>query len=161
MWEAIGQILTSTNAVIVLLFILLLLVMLIILAKSGLLTLNTKLVKFGAIQEKERRVIREQVEWAHLHCQSMEQLLPKLDDNNIWRSKYIVERIYDEIVCWITFNHLTKDTEYIEIKQDKIINIIHSVTINPAYRDDKFIKLIKDNVKLIVEKLTAIRELYR
>lgn len=160
MWEAISQILTSANAIIVLIFIIVILVMLIVLGKAGLLSLNSKFIKFGMAQEKERRVIREQVEWAHLHCQSMEQNIPKLKDSNPWRSKYIIERIYDEVVSWITFNHLSADTEYIEIKQDKIVNLIHGLMSNQVYRDEKFVKYLRDNVKVMIEKLRAIRDLY-
>ena len=97
MWETISNILTSGNAVFILVTILLLVVVLAILGKKGLFSFDLKGIKMGS-SENERTIIRQQSEWAKLYCDSMEPRLPHSEGYDIWRSKYILECVYDEIM---------------------------------------------------------------
>lgn len=159
MWETISNILTSGNAVFILVTILLLVVVLAILGKKGLFSFDLKGIKMGS-SENERTIIRQQSEWAKLYCDSMEPRLPHPEGYDIWRSKYILECVYDEIMTWITYNHITLNESYVEIKQNKLVFLINSLTIKDEYHLEEFNDMVRKETKFIIEKLVQIRELY-
>lgn len=159
MWETISNILTSGNAVFILVTILLLVVVLAILGKKGLFSFDLKGIKMGS-SENERTIIRQQSEWAKLYCDSMEPRLPHPEGYDIWRSKYILECVYDEIMTWITYNHITLNESYVEIKQNKLVFLINSLAIKEDFHSDEFNDFVKKETKFIISKLVQIRELY-
>lgn len=159
MWETISNILTSGNAIFVLVTILLLVVVLAILGKKGILVFDIKGIKLG-YSEQERTIIRQQSEWAKLYCDSMEPLLPHPEGYDIWKSRYILECVYDEILTWITYNHITTNDSYIEIKQNKLIFLITSLTVKKDFQSDEFNDFIRKETKFIIQKLVQIREVY-
>ena len=159
MWETISNILTSGNAVFILVTILLLVVVLAILGKKGVLSFDIKGIKLSS-REIERTIIRQQSEWAKLYCDSMEQKLPHPEGYDIWKSRYILECVYDEIMTWITYNHITTNESYIEIKQNKLVFLINSLTIKEDFHSDEFNDFVKKETKFIISKLVQIRELY-
>ena len=108
----------------------------------------------------KRTIIRQQVEWATLYCDGVEARLPKPAGYNIWRSKFVLEKVLDEILTWITFNHISTNDNYIEIKQNKIINLVNSLTDKPEYQSKDFRETIKKEIKFVITKLVQIRELY-
>ena len=73
----------------------------------------------------------------------------------------IAEMVYDEYVEWITFNHLSTSSAYIEIKQDKIVNLVHSLTQNPAFHTKEFEDQLREDTKQSIEKLVQIRGVYK
>lgn len=160
MWNTIRDVLMSPNATIILVFALFVIVIGLILSKTGLLNIHTKFVQIGAA-DKERNVIRQQVEWIRLHCESMESQLPRSEGYNPWRGRYIAERVYDEYVDWITFNHLTTERSYVEIKQDKIVNLVHSLVEKDEFRTREFDELLRKDTKEAIEKLVQIRDVYK
>ena len=159
MWETISNILTSGNAVFILVTILLLVVVLAILGKKGVLSFDIKGIKLSS-REIERTIIRQQSEWAKLYCDSMEQKLPHPEGYDIWKSRYILECVYDEIMTWITYNHITTNESYVEIKQNKLVFLINSLTIKEDFHSDEFNDFVKKETKFIISKLVQIRELY-
>ena len=130
-----------------------------ILGKKGLLTFDIKGIKLGQ-SELERTIIRNQSEWAKLYCDSMEPRLPHPEGYDIWKSKYILECVYDEILTWITYNHITTNDSYVEIKQNKLIFLITSLTVKKDYQSEEFNDIIRKETKFIISKLVQIRELY-
>lgn len=160
MWETIQSVLTSSNAPIVLLTVVVIAIWLLILIKHGFISFNFKGVKVGR-EDKERTIIRQQVEWVKLYCDGMESRLPHPEGYNEWRSKYILECVFDEIITWITFNHITTNESYVEIKQNRIINLINSLTIKPEFQSKEFRDFIKDEIRFVITKLVKIREVYQ
>lgn len=159
MWEMIGNVLNGQNALAILASIVLILVIGIVLIKTGVLSINTKSVKIG-IHEKERTIIRQQIEWARLYCQGMEARIPHPEGYDKWRSLYILEQVFDEIVTWITFNHISTKQDYFEIKCTKVINLVDSLTVSPVFQSNEFHELIKSEIENVIKKLVQIRELY-
>lgn len=157
--ENLTRILTSSNAVPVLITLVVIILIIAILGKKGLLTFDIKGIKLGQ-SELERTIIRNQSEWAKLYCDSMEPRLPHPEGYDIWKSKYILECVYDEILTWITYNHITTNDSYIEIKQNKLIFLITSLTVKKDYQTEEFNDIIKKETKFIISKLVQIRELY-
>lgn len=161
MWETIGKVLTSPNAGIVLTFCLFIGIIVWLLTKSGLLNIHTENVSLGAANA-EREIIRQQVEWARLHFEAIETQLDFKDENyDQWRGKYVAERLYDEVVDWITFNHLNMSSAYIEVKQEKILVLLHSLTDREEFRTPEFEQFMRDDTRKSIEKLIQIREVYK
>lgn len=157
--ENLTKILTSSNAVPILITFVVITLIIAILGKKGLLTFDIKGIKLGQ-SELERTIIRQQSEWAKLYCDSMEPRLPHPEGYDIWKSKYILECVYDEILTWITYNHITTNDSYIEIKQNKLIFLITSLTVKKDYQTEEFNDIIRKETKFIISKLVQIRELY-
>lgn len=160
MWEAIEHLLTSSNALAILLFMVFVVIVLAILSKKGLISINTSTVQIGAA-DRERDIIRQQVEWVHLHCQGFENSMIKPEGYNEWLGRYIVEKIYDECVTWITFNHISASPAYVDIKAEKVISIIHKYATLPDYKTPEFDETVKEDVQKCIERLIQIRKVYK
>ncbi len=162
MWDAIKSVLTSGNAWFIVLSLLVVIIIASILLLKGKLIINSKHLNIGnSSSEKERNIIRQQTEWARYHCEAFEKNVPRVEQTDSWRVKYILERIYDEIVDWICFNHIADNPSYIGVKQDKIVYLVHSLTTLPIYKSPEVEKLIRDDVAFIIRKLIEIRQLYK
>lgn len=158
-WEKIIDLLMSSNAVPVLFFFIVFILILAFLGKKGILSFDVKGIKLGS-SETERTIIRQQSEWTKLYCDSMEPRLPHPEGYDIWKSRYILECVYDEIMTWITYNHITTNESYVEIKQNKLVFLINSLTTKDDFHTKEFNDLVKSETKFIIQKLVQIRELY-
>lgn len=159
MWDFIKAVSTSVYIIPVLIFTLIVLLTVILLIKKGLISVNTKAVKVGT-SESERAIIRQQIEWVHLHCDSLEKSLPHPQNYDIWRGKYILERMYDEIVDWITFNHICTSEGYISIKQERIWATIQSLVRKEEFSTPEFKEFIYNDTEYIIRRLVHIRQVY-
>lgn len=160
MWQFLREVLHSPNATVAFFFILIVIVVAAFLSKSGLLTVKTEKIQLGAA-DREREILRQQIEWIRLHCEALESEMKKPENYNAWRGKYIVSRVYDEYVDWITFNHLSTSSSYIEIKQDRIVNMVSKLTDDPLFHSDEFEEFLRRDVKNCIEKLIQIRTIYK
>lgn len=160
MWETIRDVLMSPNVTVILVFLAFVFILAIVLSKTGLLNIHTNVVQIGAAIQ-ERNIIRQQIEWVKLHCEGMESQLPKPEGYDTWRGRYILERVYDEYVTWITFNHISTDSTYVEIKQDRIVNLVESLVEREEFRTKEFEKTLRDDTREALEKLVQIREVYK
>lgn len=159
MWDAISSVLNGSNSVFVMMFIMILVIWFSVMAKNGFFRICIKGLKIGS-EELERKIIQQQSDWVKLYLDGMEARLPHPEGYDTWRSKYILERIYDEILTWITYNHISTDDIYIGIKQNRVINLVNSLTIKKEYQTDEFRKVIKDEMAFVITKLVEIRKLY-
>lgn len=159
MWDFIKAVSTSVYIIPVLVFTLIVLLTVILLVKKGLISVNTKAVRVGT-SESERAIIRQQIEWVHLHCDSLEKSLPHPQNYDIWRGKYILERMYDEIVDWITFNHICTSEGYISIKQERIWATIQSLVRKNEFSTPEFKEFIYNDTEYIIRRLVHIRQVY-
>lgn len=158
MWDFIKAVSTSVYIIPVLVFTLIVLLIVILLVKKGLISVNTKAVR--GTSESERAIIRQQIEWVHLHCDSLEKSLPHPQNYDIWRGKYILERMYDEIVDWITFNHICTSEGYISIKQERIWATIQSLVRKEEFSSPEFKEFIYNDTEYIIRRLVHIRQVY-
>ncbi len=164
MWNSLKDILTSANGV-PLVIILVLLVVLVIrwgirLGKAGLLNIHTRHVHIGS-NVSERELIRRQIECAHDFIMSIEGKL--VSDNmkyNEYFTKYILERVYDKVIEWIMFNHITVNQLYIQDKQDTILNLIYALPINSDFKTPEFKVRVENWVKELIERLVNVKTLY-
>ena len=159
MWESIGNVLTSGNAVAVLLTLIMLVIVLAILAKKGIFQFNGKGVTIGD-NEDERAVIRQQTEWSQPFVQSLRQL-PIFAGSDTYHTLYILEKAFDEVLSWIVFNHISDSENYISIKQEKIWNLIQTLVIDKKFTTEEFKQIIYDNTETLIKRLVHIRKNYR
>lgn len=128
---------------------------------KGRISFNGKVLKVGSNIDLERDIMRQQSKWVLDYLESYERKLPEVKGTNPYRTKYILEKVYDEIVVWIVYNHISLDKSYVEIKQDQICYTITKLTRFNIYKSPEFQNEIREQVKLIIEKLVTIRETYR
>lgn len=160
MWETLGWVLTSPNAVNILLFLSFIVILGWLAAKTGLLNIHTNAVTMGAA-DREREIIRQQTEWVKIHLEGLEKSMPKPEGYNAWRGMYIVETVYDEYVNWITYNHLTTKSSYVDIKQDRIVSLVHRLTDKEEFHSKEFEEFLREDTGNSIAKLVQIREVYK
>lgn len=161
MWEAIAEILTNSNALLVLVFLVIFTLIIICLAHTGLLEIHTKAFRMGA-SDRERDIIRQQIEWTHSYVMSLEsEIMADNTKYNGYFTKYILEAVYDEIINWITFNHINLKSDYVSIKQAKVKAIVKGMPVDPKYRSKEFERRIDKWVEEVIHKLVIIREVYK
>lgn len=160
MWETISTILTGPNAFVVLIFLAFVSVILFILVKSGTIRISTPNMSINT-GDVERNIIRQQLDFVSLHLNGLEAKLDKPDDYNEYLGKLIIEKVFDEYVNWITFNHINKSPAYVEIKQERVVSLIRQYTIKDEFRSEEFEDLIRKDTKEVIEALIRIREVYK
>lgn len=158
MWQAIEKILLSDNSAIVLFFLVIIILLLAHFSKKGVFKWHTERLTIGA-SENERAIIRQQVEWAELEIESLAsmEIFSHVDE---WRTKYILEKMFDEILQWIIFNHIKDSPEYISIKQEKIWNMTQTLVVREEFRSDEFKDFIYKEVDKIIKRLIFLRRQY-
>lgn len=165
MWEAIAQILTNQNALMVMIFTVFIFLLLVILAKKGWIRLNTSKFALGD-DYRERAIIQQQTEWAHIYCSGLrhpiDEMCKTVEGYDPYITMYILERMYSEVVEWITYNHINIESDYISIKQDKIKALLASMTVKPeVFTSKRFLQKVDEWTSEIIHKLVKIREVYK
>lgn len=160
MWVAIRDVLLSPNVTLILCFVLLILFVGILMSKTGLMQIHTQAVEIGAA-DRERNIIRQQTEYIKMHYEAMENTMDKPIDYDPWRGRCIVQAVCSEFVDWITMNHLTTSPTFVEIKQDRVVYIIHSLSVKREFTSPEFDEFIRQDVKECITKLVQIRTAYK
>jgi len=160
MWETISTILTGPNAFVVLIFLAFVSVILFILVKSGAIRISTPNMSINT-GDVERNIIRQQLDYVSLHLNGLEAKMNKPEDYNEYLGKLIIEKVFDEYVNWITFNHINKSPAYVEIKQERVVSLIRQYTVKDEFRSEEFEDLIRKDTKEVIEALIRIREVYK
>jgi hypothetical protein len=162
MWQTINNVLTSKNAPSVLCAIIIIILIVTMLTKTGILKIDTKYIKVSA-SNSERRVIREQCDWARTYIHGLESRLNLFDKGvkyDKYSAKYILECLYTEVVNWITFNSITDTKEYITAKQIKIESLILSFGVKEQFKSKEFIEYVHECVECLIKELINIRRIY-
>ena len=166
MWQAISSVLTSTNGLQTLIVLVIIILIVAVLAKVNILNINTKYLHFGmSSSDKERTIIREQIDWVHTYLRGLESKIRDVPaDHQLiyggYFTKYILEVVFDEIVKWITFNNIENTERYVTVKQDKICSLIYAQNVREEYHSKEFNQCIRQWVEEIIKKLIEIRKLY-
>lgn len=162
--EVVSNVLTSNNLPTIIIgvtiFVVLFIIVLVVFKLLGIkIKIDSKHFQIGE-SEKERAIIRQQSEWAHAYCMSLEYQMPKDESYNGYVTKYILERCYDEIVSWIMFNHLTLHGDYVKVKQQRIKMLVDQLAMKDLYRSDEFHNFLEEGTRYVIENLIHIREVY-
>lgn len=165
MWESIGNILTSEAFLNNIPNVLLLILAVIISVKLGVIKVKTKHVQIGKMSDsdKERSILREQIDWVYTYIHGLEGKI-RLVNNDLkyggFFTKYILELAYDEVVKWITFNHISMDEGYITAKTKKLISLIYAQEVQPEFMTPEFKARMERWIKEVIEQLVEIRKMY-
>lgn len=160
MWDAISEVLTSSNAIIVLIFLFVIILVAVALIKGGYVNFDSESLKIN-YGERERNIIKQQQDYVWLHLQETEANLPKPKGYDKNLGQVIILTVYKEYVSWISFNHLTKSDAYISVKQNKLVAIVNSLTVKTEFKTEEFIDLIKSDTRNTIYELIKIREVYK
>lgn len=153
--------LQSNNGWIIALLIIVVIICAIIGGKHGLVAIKTNKLRIGTDARLiEQTVIRHQIEFAKTAIEGFERDIPKFEGYDSFRGRYVLEKMFDEVINWIIFNHIERTKTYVSIKQDIIISIIKKHTNNDIYSKPEFIKSAKKDVEYMINKLVDIREEY-
>ena len=160
MWQAISEVLTSGNALQVLIFLALITALFVVLVKTGILAIKTKHLRIGQV-EREREIIRRQIETAHNFIMSIE---GKLDaescQHDRYFAKYILERVYDKVIEWVMFNNISNSPMYVQDKQETICNLIYAFPISEAFKTPEFKKRMQNWTSELITRLIQTRGIY-
>lgn len=160
MWQAISDVLTSGNALQVLIFLAVVIALFILLVKSGIVAIKTKHLQIGKI-EKEREIIRRQIETAHNFIMSIEgKINADTAECNIFFTKYVLELVYDKVIEWVVFNHISNSPMYIQDKQETICNLVYRFPIGDAFKTPEFKNRMQNWTTELITRLVQTREIY-
>ena len=159
--EGLKEVLTSPNAWMFLLFVTFALFVLNRMAKSGLLSFKGKGLRLGS-DEKELTIIRNQAQWAHLYIMSRKGKLIDEKSSELTRviCENILEKVYDKVIEWITFNHINSSNTYVEIKQSEIKCLVYSLVVSETFKTPEFEQRMNGWVKEVILNLITIRKEY-
>lgn len=161
-WEALKEFISSPNSWMFLLFALFALFILVIMSKNGLISFKGKGLRIGS-DEKELTIVRNQTQWAYLFVMSLKGKLIYEDDAELTKvlCENILEKVYDKIVEWITFNHINASNTYIEIKQSEIKCLVYSLVMSQQFKTREFEARMNNWVQEIILNLINIRKEYQ
>ncbi len=160
------NILTSQNGTSILLTIIVLALVFLILVKTGLIKIRTKYMHIGTetriAAENEREIVRRQASFARIFISSLEgKINADTSEYNGYFTKYILERVYDEVIEWIHFNHLCNDEKYISVKEKMLCALVYSLGVKPEFKTPEFERRMCAWTREIISELVNIRETYK
>ena len=121
------DLINSPNAPLALCILLLVFFVGVTLSKRGLLGIHTKYVTLGAVS-KEETIKEQQMDNAYLFIMALAQKIDTgMPDANGWKTRCILEMVYDEVVRWIVHNHIREEDVYVAAKQQILRNIVYNV----------------------------------
>lgn len=159
--DGLKEILTSANAWMFLLFLVFAIFIIVKMSKSGLISFKGKGLRIGS-DERELTIVRNQSQWAHLYVMSRKGKLIDEDSTEITKllCENVLEKVYDKIIEWITFNHINSSNTYIEIKQSEIKCLVYSLVIDEKFKTPEFEQRMNGWVREVILNLINIRKEY-
>lgn len=162
--EWLASILTSSNAIPIIIIVVLLVVIIAILAKKGIVSFKGKGLTVGNGNDErdiERTIIRSQIQYVKSAVSDFYDDIPDFPNRDEWRLKYICERIISVFTNIISFNHISREKIYTEMKQSEIWAVIINNTASEIMTSDEFKNVVYTKTAEILDKLISIREYYK
>ena len=161
MWEAISKLGTTP---LTLLFAAGLIICVIIMIKKGIISFKGKGLTVGNGNDErdiERTIIRSQIQYVKSAVSDFYDDIPDVEGRDEWRLKYICERIVSVFTDFISFNHISKEKIYVQMKQASIWEVIINNTTAGIITSDEFKDVVYAKTAEILDKLIEIREYYK
>ena len=162
--EWLASVLTSSNAIPIIIIVVLLVVIIAILAKKGIVSFKGKGLTVGNGNDErdiERTIIRSQIQYVKSAVSDFYDDIPNFEGRDEWRLKYICERIISVFTNIISFNHISREKIYTEMKQSEIWAVIINNTASEIMTSDEFKNVVYAKTAEILDKLISIREYYK
>ena len=161
MWEAISKLGTTP---LTLLFAAGLIICIIIMIKKGIISFKGKGLTVGNSNDErdiERTIIRSQIQYVKSAVSDFYDDIPDFPERDEWRLKYICEKIVSVFTDIISFNHISKEKIYVQMKQASIWEVIINNTAASIMTSDEFKDVVYTKTAEILDKLISIREYYK
>ena len=161
MWEAISKLGTTP---LTLLFAAGLIICIIVMIKKGIISFKGKGLTVGNSNDErdiERTIIRSQIQYVKSAVSDFYDDIPDFPERDEWRLKYICEKIVSVFIDIISFNHISKEKIYTEMKQASIWEVIINNTAASIMTSDDFKDVVYTKTAEILDKLISIREYYK
>ena len=159
--ENVTEALQTDNGWIIAILIAIIVILLIIGARHGLVKIKTDKIQVGRdASNQTQKIIKHQEDWVKIAVSAFEQKIPKFDDYDEWRGKFLIEKCLNVINDWIVQNHIETTKNYIELKQEMIWNLLLTHTEKDELRSTKFKKEVYAYVEYIIRNLVRIRKQY-
>ena len=161
--EWLASVLNNPNSWKSFIFFFITLITLIILVKKGIISFKGKGLTVGNNDERdiERTIIRSQIQYVKSAVSDFYDDIPDFPNRDEWRLKYICERIISVFTDIISFNHISKEKIYTEMKQASIWAVIINNTAADIMTSDEFKDVVYAKTAEILDKLISIREYYK
>lgn len=161
MWTALFTFLASDNFLKAVLGIAALVVLFSVLVKKRLISFKGKGLKVGVSNEEELAIVRTQIQWCESDCEAMlREISNRFSETemNEYKARYTVEKVLDELVKIVIFNHICLEPQYVKLKQDLIWSVVSSINPEPVW--DNLESIIKERVEVAIRTLYEIRMYY-
>lgn len=161
MWTALFTFLASDNFLKAVLGIAALVVLFSVLVKKRLISFKGKGLKVGVSNEEELAIVRTQIQWCESDCEAMlREISNRFSETemNEYKARYTVEKVLDELVKIVIFNHICLEPQYVKLKQDLIWSVVSSINPEPVW--DNIESIIKERVEVAIRTLYEIRMYY-
>ena len=161
--EWLASVLNNPNSWKSFIFFFITLITLIILVKKGIISFKGKGLTVGNNDERdiERTIIRSQIQYVKSAVSDFYDDIPDFPNRDEWRLKYICERIISVFTDIISFNHISKEKIYTEMKQASIWAVIINNTAADIMTSDEFKDVVYAKTEEILDKLISIRDYYK
>ena len=162
--EWLVDLINSSNAIPIIIIAILLIVIIAILAKKGIFSFNAfglKIDNGNDERDIERTIIRSQIQYVKSAVSDFYDDIPDFEGRDEWRLRYICERIISVFTDIISFNHISKEKIYTEMKQASIWAVIINNTASDIMTSDEFKNVVYAKTAEILDKLISIREYYK
>ena len=161
--EWLASVLNNPNSWKSFIFFFITLITLIILVKKGIISFKGKGLTVGNNNERdiERTIIRSQIQYVKSAVSDFYDDIPDFPNRDEWRLKYICEKIISVFTNIISFNHISREKIYRELKQSEIWAVIINNTTSDIMTSDEFKDTVYAKTAEILDKLIEIREYYK
>ena len=161
--EWLANILNNPNSWKSFIFFFITLITLIILVKKGIISFKGKGLTVGNNDERdiERTIIRSQIQYVKSAVSDFYDDIPDFPNRDEWRLKYICEKIISVFTNIISFNHISREKIYRELKQSEIWAVIINNTTADIMTSDEFKDTVYAKTAEMLDKLIEIREYYK
>ena len=161
MWSALQEILTSNNFWKTVIGIGALVILFAVLVKKGLISFKGHGLKVGLSNEDELAIVRTQIQWCEADCESMlREVTNRFSETemNEYKARYTIERVLDELIKIVIFNHICLEPQYVKLKQDLVWSVVSSINPEPIWNNLE--PIVKERVEVAIRTLYEIRMYY-
>ena len=160
--EWLASVINGKNAIPIIIIAVLLVVIIAILAKKGIVSFNGFGLKIdNGDDETERTIIRSQIQYVKSAVSDFYDDIPNFEGRDEYRLRFICEKIISVFTDIISFNHISREKIYTEMKQASIWAVIINNTTSDVMTSDEFKNVVYTKTAEILDKLIEIREYYK
>jgi len=157
----IGAMINGPYGLVLIFLVVAIVAMAILCVRTGLLRIKTDTVEIGKdYSERERTIIRNQIQYINMAVEAFEHKIPKDENYDVDKGKYILQLMSKQMIEWVIFNHIEENRVYIENRQEQLWNIVLANVEKDYLRSEFFKQDIYDYTKMIIHRLVTIRKEY-